>query len=186
MDPTEALEAHAAGHRKAASELLPLVYRQLRMLAERYLRRERAGHSLQPSDLVHEAYLRLVDTSRVSWQGKTHFFAVSARQMRRILVDHARARKAQRHGGGVRRLTLKESIVPSPGKPVDVLGLDEALTKLAALSPRQSRTVELRFFGGLTIPETACELGVSEETVKLDWRMAKVWLLRELGSAGEK
>lgn len=185
MDPTEALEAHAAGDREVASQLLPLVYRQLRVLAQRYLRRERADHSLQPSDLVHEAYLRLVDASRVSWQGKTHFFAVSARQMRRILVDHARARRAQRRGGGAGRLTLRESIVPSPGTPVDVLALDEALEKLAARSPRQSRIVELRFFGGLTIPETAGALGVSEKTVKQDWRMARVWLLRELRSAGE-
>jgi RNA polymerase sigma factor (TIGR02999 family) len=185
MDATEVLQAHAAGQREAASQLLPLVYDQLRVLAGRYMRRERADHSLRPSDLVHEAYLRLVDTSRVSWQGKTHFFAVSARQMRRILVEHARARKAQRRGGGARRLTLEDGITPSKGDFLEILVLDEALSALAALHSRQSRVVELRYFGGLTIRETAHVLGVSEETVKKDWRLARAWLLRELRSADQ-
>jgi RNA polymerase sigma-70 factor (ECF subfamily) len=180
MDATASLEAHAAGDRGAAERLLPLVYDELRALAGRYIHRERAGHSLQPSDLVHEAYLRLVDGSRVSWQGKTHFFAVSARQMRRVLVDHARARNAQRRGGGARRLALRDSITPSDRAPLEVLALDEVLSRLEAVHSRQARIVELRFFGGLTIQETAFVLRVSVETVKNDWRMARAWLLREL------
>jgi len=180
MDTTDALESHAAGRHDAASELVPLVYDRLRALAGRYMQGERADHSLRPSDLVHEAFLRLIDTSRVSWQGKTHFFAVSARQMRRILVEHARARKAAKRGAGDRPVTLIESIVPSPGPSLDVLALDEALTKLETLSPRQSRVVELRFFGGLTIREAAHVLGISEKTLTLDWRVARAWLSREL------
>ena len=180
MDATDALEAHAAGQREAADQLLPLVYDQLRLLAARYMRRERADHSLRPSDLVHEAYVRLVDASRISWQGKTHFFVVSARQMRRILVDHARARKAQRRGGEAKRVTLDDGITPSAGESLEILALDEALHKLAAVKSRQSRVVELRYFGGLTIRETADALGVSEDMVKKDWRLARAWLLREL------
>jgi len=185
MDTTAALEAHAAGQRDAAPELMPLVYEQLRLLARRYMRHERVDHSLQPSDLVHEAYLRLVDSSRISWQGKTHFFAMSARQMRHILVEHARARAAQKRGAGATRLPLRESLLPSSGDPLDILALHEAMNRLAEFSPRQSQVVELRFFGGLTIREAAYVLGVSIETVKLDWRMARAWLLREL-SAGTR
>jgi RNA polymerase sigma factor (TIGR02999 family) len=183
MDVTEAFEARAAGRGDAASRLLPQVYHQLRVLAERYMRRERPGHSLRPSDLVHEACLRLIDASRISWQGKTHFLAVSAKQMRHILVDHARARRAQRRGGGARRLTLDENLAGGAGPSLDLLALDEALDRLAAIRPRQARTVELRFFGGLTIRETAYVLGITEDAVKVDWRMARAWLLRELESA---
>ena len=183
MDTTDALEAHAAGRCAAAPELLPLVYDELRLLAGRYLRGERIDHSLRPSDLVHEAYLRLVDSSRISWQGKTHFFAMSARQMRRILVEHARARNAHKRGGGAKRLAIHENMAASETMSLDVLALDEALDRLATLSPRQSHTVELRFFGGMTIRETAHVLGVSDETVKQDWRMARAWLSRELASA---
>ena len=185
MDTTGLSEAHAAGHREAASQLVPLVYSQLRVLAGRYMRRERPGHSLRPADLVHEACLKLIDTSRISWQGKTHFFAVAAKQMRLVLVDHARTRKSLRRGGGAMRLTLDDNIAPTEGASLEVLALDEALNRLAILRPRQSRTVVLRFFGGLTIQEAAYVMGVSKDVVKADWRMARAWLLRELHSTEE-
>jgi len=184
MDLTDAFEDRAAGKREAASRLLPVVYDQLRLLAERYMRRENLDHSWRPSDLVHEACLRLIDTSRISWQGKTHFLAVSATQMRRLLIDHARARRAKRRGGGLERLALDENLARTEGPSFDLLALDEALNKLATLRPRQARTVELRFFGGLTIRETAYLLSISEDAVKMDWRMARAWLLRELRPTG--
>jgi len=177
---TEALVAHSNGDPKAAEELLPLVYDRLRSLAARYMRSERRDHTLQPTALVHEAYLRLVDRTRVDWQGKTHFYAVAATQMRRVLAEHARARRAGKRGGGARKVTLEDLVGITAGGLVDVLALDEALEKLAQASPRQGRVVELRFLAGLSIEETAHVLDVSVGTVKGDWRVARAWLAREL------
>jgi RNA polymerase sigma factor (TIGR02999 family) len=180
MDATDTLMAHAAGDPAAADQLLPLVYRELRALAAAYMRRERPGHTLQPTALVHEAFIRLVDESRINWRGRTHFFALAARQMRRILIDSARSRNARKRGGGLHRVTLDEGLLTSAGPTFDVLALDEALRRLARLNDRQAQVVELRFFGGLSVEETAQFLGVSAPTVKNDWRAARAWLLREL------
>jgi RNA polymerase sigma factor (TIGR02999 family) len=177
-DPTDALEAHTRGDPQAASELLPLVYDNLRARAGKYMQAERPGHTLQPTALVHEAYVRMIDITRIDWQGKTHFFAMAATQMRRLLVEHARARGAQKRA--VDKMTLDENVDFATDPNLDVLALDEALTKLSAESDRQCRVAELRFFAGLSVEETAQALGVSERTVKQDWRFARVWLLREL------
>jgi RNA polymerase sigma-70 factor, ECF subfamily len=159
---------------------LPLVYGELRRQAARYMKHERTGHILQATALVNEVYLRLIDVKQVQWQNRAHFFAMAARLMRRILIDAARARGYQKRGGGARPLSLDEAlIVPSePGH--DLVALDDALTALAAVDARKSQVVEMRFFGGLTLEETAEALHVSRDTVKRDWRMAKLWLLREL------
>ena len=177
---THALLAHSRGDPTAVAELLPLVYDKLRNLAARYMRSERVDHTLQPTALVHEAYIRLVDHARIDWQGKTHFFAVAAVQMRRVLAEHARARRARKRGGGAKKVTLEDAVAITEGGAVDLLALDEALERLAHESPRQSRVVELRFLGGLTIEETAHVLDISIGTVKGDWRVARAWLLREL------
>jgi RNA polymerase sigma factor (TIGR02999 family) len=181
-DATELLNSHVSGDARASSELLPLVYARLRKLAAHYMKAERPGHSLQPTELVHEAYLRLIDGERVNWQGRTHFFAVAARQMRRVLVDHARARKAQKRDATL--VSLGD--VPQPGASgiVDVLALDEALTRLADASSRQADVFELRAYGGLKVNEIAEHLGVSERTVKGDWTVARTWLARELTHTG--
>lgn len=180
IDATETLIAHSNGDRKAAARLLPLVYDQLRALAHRYMQQERPDHTLQTTALVHEAYVRLIDVDRVDWRGKTHFFAIAAREMRRVLVEHARSKKARKRGGGLKNVTLEDTHAIAPGSVVDVLALDEALERLQQQSPRQIRVVELRFFAGLSVEETARLLEVSEATVKGDWRMAKAWLSREL------
>jgi len=177
---TSELNAHSAGDPNAASRLLPLVYDQLRALAGRYMKRERPDHTLQPTALVHEAYLRLIDGDRVDLNGKTHFFALAASQMRRILADHARARNAAKRGGKTRRVSLHDGAGFKEDGVVDMLVLDEALERLGRESPRQSRVVELRYFGGLSVEETARTLGVSASTVKGDWRVARAWLAREL------
>jgi RNA polymerase sigma factor (TIGR02999 family) len=163
--------------------LLPLVYDQLRALAGKYMQGERPDHTLQPTALVHEAYLRLIDADRIDLQGKTHFFALAATQMRRILAEHARARKAAKRGGGARRVTLSDAKAFADNGVVDMLALDEAMDKLTLESPRQSRVVELRYFGGLSVEETARILDVSASTIKGDWRMAKAWLARELSQS---
>jgi RNA polymerase sigma factor (TIGR02999 family) len=160
----------------AREKLIPLVYRELRRLAGRSLRGERADHTLQPTALVHEAYLKLVDQRRVRWRNRAHFFAVASALMRRILVDHARRRKAQKRGAGVARVSADETAAVPWARDVDVLDLDEALTELSDLDPGQGRVVELRFFGGLSIDETAEATGRSKATVNRDWSMAKAWL----------
>jgi RNA polymerase sigma factor (TIGR02999 family) len=157
-------------------ELLPLVYDELRRLAANYLRRERPGHTLQPTALVHEAYLRMVDQSQVHWQNRAHFLGVAAQMMRRILVDHARGQKAEKRGGEMQKLSLDENIDVSGERAADLVALDEALQRLAEFDPQKARVVELRFFGGLSVEETAEVLGVSAPTVKRQWRMAKAWL----------
>ncbi len=168
------------GNRNAEDRLIPLVYSELRRIAAQYLRRENWNHSLQPTALVHEAYLRLTKLQRVDWQGRSHFFAVSATLMRRILVDHARAHQAQKRGDGWNPVTLDPAILPTPERAPEVLALNEALDKLSRLDARQSKIVELRFFAGMSEEESGLVLGISARTVKRDWRVAKAWLYHEL------
>jgi len=164
------------GDRGVLDELLPVVYGELRKLASSYLRRERVGHTLQPTALVHEAYMRLVDQTQVQWQNRAHFFGVAAQMMRRILVDHARAHEAEKRGGEFQKLSLDENIDVSGERDVNLVALDDALNLLAEIDPQKMKVVELRFFGGLSVEETAEVLGVSAPTVKRQWRMAKAWL----------
>jgi RNA polymerase sigma factor (TIGR02999 family) len=165
--------------------LTPLVYSELRRLARRHLSRERSDHTLQSTALVHEAYLRLVDQRNVQWQNRAHFFGVAAQLIRRILIDHARARQAGKRGAGACLLSLDEALdAPSGGRPLDVVALDDALEQLTKIDPRQSRIVELRFFAGLTVQETAEVLNVSTPTVNREWNAAKAWLFRELNRRG--
>ncbi|MGH7550616.1 MAG: sigma-70 family RNA polymerase sigma factor [Gemmatimonadota bacterium] len=178
-DTTRLLLAIRDGKENAAERLVPLIYDDLRALAGRYMRNEPADHTLQPTALVHEAFLRLVDTDRVDWQTRAHFLAVAARTMRRILVDHARRRKAAKRGGG-NKVTLVEGLAFSEPRPLDLVALDEAMARLAGIDERQSSVVELRFFGGLAVEEIAEVLDVSTATVKRDWRFARAWLLHEL------
>ncbi len=164
------------GEGAVLDDLLPLVYAELRRLAANYLRRERPGHTLQPTALVHEAYLRLIDQTQVHWQNRAHFFGVAAQMMRRILVDHARSQQAEKRGGEYQKFSLDENIDVSGERASDLVALDEALERLAQIDPDKSRVVELRFFGGLSVEETAEVLGVSAPTVKRHWRLAKAWL----------
>jgi RNA polymerase sigma factor (TIGR02999 family) len=165
--------------------LMPLVYDELRGVAARYLRGERAGHTLQPTALVHEAFLKLADQSRIDWKGRTHFCAVAANVMRRLLVDHARARKRRKRGGGRAVRELAEEAVPAELSESEVLDLHDAIERLAKLDERQARVVELRFFGGLNMEEVAEALGVSKRTVEDDWTHAKAWLRVEFGQGAE-
>ncbi len=171
--------------RAAAKRLMPLAYDELHALASHYLRQERAGHTLQPTALVHEAYLRLVDQTRVDWRDRTHFVAVAAQSMRRILVDHARAHLAAKRGGGWSRITLSDCTQLTEHSEVDVIALDEVLSELARLNERHARIVELRFFGGLTIEETARALDLSSTTVEDSWTVARAWLRARL-SQGDR
>jgi RNA polymerase sigma-70 factor (ECF subfamily) len=170
----------SGGDQSALERLVPLVYAELRRLAHGYMRGERPGHSLQTTALIHEAYVRLVDARQMRWQNRAHFLAVSAQVMRRILVDVARSERSLKRGGDHPHVALDEELVISQEPRPDLAALDDALIELAAMDPRKSRVVELRFFGGLTAEETAEVLGVSEETVLRDWKLAKVWLLRRL------
>ena len=180
---TVMLKAWSEGDKSAADQLMPLVYDGLRKVAAQYLRKERKDHTLQPTALVHEAYLKLIDISHVNWQDRAHFFAAASQMMRHILVDHARARAADKRGGDVERVELDAaiSLAERGGEEnVDLLALDDALDRLAEFDAQQSRLVELRFFGGLTIEETAHVLGVSPATVKREWTLAKTWLYRRM------
>jgi RNA polymerase sigma factor (TIGR02999 family) len=168
------------GDQGAREALIPLVYDELRRLARRYLRRERPDHTLQSAALVNEAYLRLIRQEHPQWQNRAHFFGVAAQLMRHILVDHARNRAAAKRGAGAPRLTLDPDIALPQERDVDLMALDDALNQLAALDPQQSRLVELRFFGGLSIEETSVVLGVSPATVKREWATARAWLQREM------
>ena len=181
-DLSSALGALDAGDPAVAERLLPLVYDELHAIASSLLRRERPGHTLQPTAVVHEAYLRICGERGPAWQGRGHFLAIAARAMRQVLVDHARGRGAGKRGADLRRVTLDESLtsVGHEAPEVDVLDLHEALGRLNALHPRQAEIVELRFFGGLTVAEAAEHLGVAERTVEKDWTMARAWLFREL------
>ena len=181
---TQLVEELEGGDALAAEELVPLVYTELRGMAAAFLRREGMAHTLQPTAMVHEAFMRLVDQTRVEWKGRAHFVAVAAQTMRRILVDHARAKKASKRGGNRVRVALQSDIAISPERDEDVLALNEALEKLQEIDERQARIVELRFFGGLTVREVAEVLDVSTRTVENDWTMVRAWLRREL-DAGE-
>ena len=178
---TQLLIAWSDGRRDALEHLVPLVYDDLRRIAAGYMRREPAAHALQPTALVHEAYVRLIDQRQVKWRNRAHFFGVAAGMMRRILVDHARLRRADKRGGKWERVTLSgiDPAVRAP-HPIDVLALHEALERLAAFDPQQERIVELRYFGGLTIEEAAEVLGISEATVVREWTIAQAWLRAEL------
>jgi RNA polymerase sigma factor (TIGR02999 family) len=187
VEVTQLLKAWGSGDDKALEQLTPVVENELHRLAHHCMARENPGHTLQTTALVNEVYLRLVDIHAVSWQDRAHFFAISARMMRRILTDFARSRHYQKRGGGAVQVTLDEALVVTPEKHADIIALDQALTQLAALYPRQSQVVELRFFGGLEVEEAAEALKVSPETVKRDWRFAKSWLLRAMsGEKGEE
>lgn len=179
-DVTRLLAALTSGSPEAMERLLPLVYDELKLLAGSYLRRERADHTLTPTALVHEAYLRLVDQRGVSWESRSHFFGIAAQAMRRILVDHARRRIAKKRGRQ-HQVTLDTAVdVATPGSDDEVAAVDEALVRLTALDARQGQLVELRYFAGLSIEETADVLGISPATVKRDWALARAWLQREL------
>jgi len=183
---TGLLRAWRGGDQAALEALLPLVHDELRRIARRCLHGERANHSVQATELVNEAYLRLVDVKHVDWQSRTHFLAMSARLMRRVLVDFARMRAADKRGGDAVRVTLDDATIGGSGPEADVVRLDDALEALAALDDRKSRVVELRFFGGLTVDETATALEVSSKTVLRDWEFARAWLQRELGTRGRQ
>ena len=180
QEVTALLQRWSGGDREALEQLMPLVYEKLRQLASVRLRGERSGHTLQPTALVHEAYLRLVGQKRVAWQNRSHFYGIAAQMMRRILVDHARKRGAAKREGGVHLMVTIEEVA-APDRDVELLALDKALTDLGRLDPRQARIVELRFFGGLTVEETAEVAGVSTATVKREWRTARAFLRREIG-----
>jgi RNA polymerase sigma factor (TIGR02999 family) len=179
-DITRLLAQWRAGDQQALEALMPLVYQELRRIAGRSLQRERGSHTLQPTALVHEAFLRLVDQRDVRWHNRAHFFAIAAQLIRRILVDHARRRSAAKRGAGADKVTLEHEIAVSPTRSVETLALDQALSRLMELEPQQARIVELRFFGGLTNEEVGEVLGVSSRTVMRDWNMARAWLFDEL------
>jgi RNA polymerase sigma factor (TIGR02999 family) len=177
---TQLLRAWGQGDEAALEKLTPLVYEDLRRTAHRYMTRQRAGHTLQTTALINEVYLRLVDARHISWQDRAHFLAVCARLMRRVLTDFARSRAYLKRGGDSPRLALDEALAVSYEAPADLVALDDGLNALTEFDPRKSQVVELRFFGGLSVDETAEVLKVSPETVKRDWKLAKVWLLKEM------
>lgn len=178
---TAMLRAWGDGDRAVLDQMMPLVHEELHRQAHRYLRRERANHTLQTTALINEAYLRLVNQRSVQWQNRAHFFGIAAQAMRRILVDYAKTRNREKRGGAVADLPLDEAmLIAATGQSIDLLALDEALTRLAAIDEQQARVVELKYFGGLSIEETAEALGISPATVKRDWQMAKAWLRQEL------
>ena len=177
---TRLLSQWTDGRQDALDRLLPQVYAELRRLASSYLRRERPNHTLQATALVHEAFLKLVDQRAVRWQNRAHFFGIAAQAMRRILVDHARAHAAGKRGAGERPVSLDDALVVTAAPDIDLLALDEVLTRLAAIDPQQSRIIELRYFGGLTMEETAEVMHISPATVGREWTMAKAWLYAEL------
>jgi len=181
---TQLLLAWSDGDNSALEKLIPLVYDELRRLARRYMVRERSGHTLQTTALVNEAYLRMVDLKEVQWQNRAHFFAVSAQLMRHILVDFARSRGYKKRGGGTVQIPIDDALDVSTHEPSDLIALDDALNSLAEIDARKSKVVEMRFFGGLSVEEAAHVLKISPETVMRDWKMAKVWLLREI--SGDK
>ena len=178
---TQLLVRWREGDQRALDELMPLVYDELHRLAAHYLRGERPGHTLQTSALVNEAYIRLAGHEEIQWQDRAHFFAIAAQAMRRILVDHARRRRNQKRGGDAPKVSFDEGLIVSADRAAEVVALDDALARLAEIAPRKSQLVELRFFGGMSIEETAEVLKVSPGTVMRDWTFAKAWLLREIG-----
>jgi RNA polymerase sigma factor (TIGR02999 family) len=181
---TRLLLAWGQGEQAALEQLIPLVHAELRRIARRYMGGERRGHTLQTTALVNEAYLRLVDSQKVDWHNRAHFFAISAQLMRRVLVDYARSRGYQKRGGGAHKVTLDEALIGPQQTGHDLVALDDALKALAEVDPRKCQVVELRFFGGLSVEETAEVLKVSQDTVLRDWRLAKSWLRREVSRGG--
>jgi RNA polymerase sigma-70 factor, ECF subfamily len=175
------LKQMSSGNQDVIAQLVPMLYNELRRLAGHYLRAERPNHTLQPTALVHEAYLRLIEQNEVEWKNRGHFFAVAAQQMRRILVDYARSHRAAKRGGSTPKIPLDLVVAQSPLKAGDIVELDQVLARLSSIDPQQSRVVELRVFGGLTVEEVAEILHISPATVKRDWSMAKAWLIREMG-----
>ena len=184
-DVSKLLRAWRGGDETALNELMPRVHQELHRLAHLYMRRERVGHTLQTTALVNEAYVRLIDAKKVDWRDRAHFFAIASNLMRRILVDFARKRGYQKRGGKVRKVVLDQELLVSPEQDGDIQKLDETLTALSDFDPRKAKVVEMRFFGGLSVEETAEVLKVSTDTVKRDWRLAKVWLLNEMQSGGK-
>jgi len=182
---TRLLLAWRQGKQDALDQLIPIVYEELRQQAHRYLQREQRGHSLQTTALINETYLRLLDCNKIGWKNRAHFFAITAQMMRHILVDYARSRRSQKRGGGLERTILDQKLTFSIARNSDLVALDDALNALALIDERRSRVVELRFFGGLSIEETAEGLGVCPDTVVRDWRLAKVWLAREVKKSVE-
>jgi RNA polymerase sigma factor (TIGR02999 family) len=180
---TQLLVDWSSGNKAALDQLMPLVYRELRRLASSYLRKERSDHTLQTTALVNEAYLRLVDYSNLRWQDRAQFFALAAQLMRHILIDHARSYQYAKRGGGAKKVSLDEAAILSDERAADLISLDDALTNLAAVDPRKSQVVELRFFGGLSIEETAEVMKLSSMTVQREWRWAKAYLLREISGS---
>lgn len=185
LEITQLLIAWGQGDQSAFDRLMPLVYEEMRKIARRYMVRQRPDHTLQTTALVNEAYLRLIDSSKVQWQNRAHFFAISAQLMRRILVDFARARTNLKRGGGAHKVVLDEALTISSEPGADLVALDDALTDLAAIDKRQSQIVELRYFGGLSEDEVAEVLGLSSRTVRRDWSLARAWLYRELNQGGD-
>ena len=183
---TELLQAWSGGDEAALGALIPLVEAELRRLARIYMARERIGHTLQTTALVNEAFVRLIDARQVRWNDRAHFLGISARLMRRVLVDHARTRGMQKRGGGAYAVPLHDDMAVAQAQDIDLLALDRALEALALVDERKCRVIEMRFFGGLTVEETAEALRVSTDTVKRDWRLAKLWLLRELEGRGQQ
>jgi len=183
---TQLLIQWSNGDKAALDKLMPLIYSELRQLARHYMSRERPGHTLQTTALVNEAYMRLVNRKGVHWQNRAHFFAIAAQLMRSILVDHARSHAYAKRGGGAHKIALDDAMAVSQQRAADVVALDDALKRLAEIDPQQSRIVELKFFGGLTIEETAEVLGLSPATIKREWSTAKAWLYHELSKSSER
>ena len=183
-DVTQLLARWREGDEAALRELMPLVYDELRLLARRYAGQERGNHTLQGTALVHEAYMRLVDYNRIDWKGRAHYLGIAATVIRNILVDHARRRQRQKRGGDACFLQLDETLVPAPERDLDLVAVDDALISLAKLDGQQAKVVEMRFFAGLTIEETAEAMGISDSTVKRDWIVAKTWLFKEIQRGG--
>ncbi len=179
---TRLLHAWADGDKTALNRLIPIVYSELHRLARRYMSREQTGHVMKTTELIHEAYFKIAEVDALDWHDRNHFFAIAARQMRRILVDYARARDSEKRGGGRRQVTLDEQCIGTAREDIDVVMLDEVLEQLARFDSRKAKVIELRFFGGLTVAETANFLEVSPDTVLRDWRLARAWLLRRMRS----
>ena len=180
-DVTAKLSELSAGRREAWDELMPIVYGELKRMAHRHLRGERPGHTLNTTAIVHEAYLKLVNIDQLQWRDRAHFFAMASRAMRRILIDHARTRSRDKRGGGWTKVTLDDAFMVAEERAEDLIALDEALTRLESVNERQCRVVECRFFGGMSIQETAEAIGISAASVKRDWMVTRAWLNRELG-----
>ena len=183
---TVLLHAWRRGEAGALDELMPLVYGELRRIAHKYMMREHPGHTLQTTAIVNEVYLRLVDSAGIEWKDRNHFFAISANLMRRILVEFARSRGREKRGGGIQKVEIDEAILSLPQRGTDLVALDDALTALAALDARKAKVIELRFFGGLSLEEAAEVLGVSPDTVRRDWRLARAWLVREMTRGADR